>query len=1052
MQVKRIGFLIAQALLIATGSQAGPSPRSLWTFEWPAGHFAGSPAIGDLDSDGRVDVVLTTTDGHVVALHGDGSLLWKRDLEDPITIAPTVADLVGGPVPEILALTRYGRIYCLDAKTGTPLWDWPLPGEIFWGVTAILAADINNDGLTEIVTGDSQSNVVCMTRDGRELWTWRGAHGDTLCPAVADLDGDGLPEIVVGGSKKPLTCLSRDGKPLWSVDRPLTGSSPVIWDLNGDGNQEILAGCGAALAAFDSKGKVLWEYPLPKAIDSAISVADADRDGAVEIYAVDLSGQLTSLSPDGQLRWSANVEQRARRSPSIGDIDGDGTVEILVAGYSRAIHVFEPDGTLQERVGLSSSCNVTATIVDLLGDGRPCVICPTEAGKIDTFLWENSRPDSLILWPEYRLNSARTASKYIGKEKQPVPVAEFDLADIQSLQTQFADADQRITDLKSLQTGLVDSTGIRERIFYLRDRLSTYRKRFDQIPHPSMINCAEIQDNLRAILKDSSELLSLVRAAARLKTSSYGPLFVCAANPWAPFGGIDEITENRVGATELIVEAFVGETESAALNLFNFGGSPKSLRVTMRDFQHENGTATFPASRAVTFHEVQEVPTITLRVPSNDALPTLNQASILLVPAWEARQLWLNINSAELTPGVWTTALNLRSVEADRLELTVPLRVTIWKSALPKKHPLRLCHWGYVPSSVLKDQPDAALEDQVQHGTNVFVGSFHPQAKYNEIGEIVGEIDFASHDDYVRHHAPHGIILFCGYQGSLQGPGGQDSAAYRKAYVTWMRAWVQHLKELGVDYNGFALYPVDEVGLFPNLIHEYLHCAKLAREADPNIRMYCNPTAGNTMEELRTLAPYVDIWCPNFSAFLWGDNDEQLHFIQSTGKPVWTYECLGHAKHLSPLGYYRGQSWQAWRHRLAGIGFWTYCTSPHDPWFPPRSENEWMMIYQGKGVVSSKRWEAVRDGIEDYSMLSELRKVAESASPDTEHSAVIAAVKKVLEEEASTIADYSLIRETSGEPRPENMAGRRSLADRQWDQVQSIRRKMADLLAQFSAE
>ena len=184
----------------------------------------------------------------------------------------------------------------------------------------------------------------------------------------------------------------------------------------------------------------------------------------------------------------------------------------------------------------------------------------------------------------------------------------------------------------------------------------------------------------------------------------------------------------------------------------------------------------------------------------------------------------------------------------------------------------------------LRDQPEAALADQVAHGTNVFVGLFPPKATYDEQGQLVGDLDFTEHDAYVKRHAPHGIILFFNYQRGLQGPGTHEDAAYRKAHVAWLRAWVARLAELGVGYDGFALYPIDEPGLTRGLVERYLLYAKLAREADPNIQLYTDPVKRIEMDELVAMTPYVDIWCPNGGSFLKDVNADKLAYLKSLGE------------------------------------------------------------------------------------------------------------------------------------------------------------------------
>ena len=407
------------------------------------------------------------------------------------------------------------------------------------------------------------------------------------------------------------------------------------------------------------------------------------------------------------------------------------------------------------------------------------------------------------------------------------------------------------------------------------------------------------------------------------------------------------------------------------------------------------------------------------------------------------------MNTAKLAPGDWKGAVLLRSLDTSPIEIRVPLAITVWKAHLPAKQVLRNCGWGYVESSVLKDVPDAALRDQVDHGANVFVATYYPKAKFDASGALVGDIDFAEHDTYVKRHAPHGIILFCGYQGALTGPAEATPEAARKAHVQWLRLWVKHLADLGVGYDGFALYPVDEPGLHDGLVDEYLRLAKLAREADPKIQMYTDPVGGITIEQLKSMTPYVDIWCPNRGGLILGkDCAEKLALILATGKPVWTYECDDNAKHQTPLGYYRGQAWLAWSHGISGIGFWSYCTSPDDPWFAPKSRYDYLLIYPGNGVVDSKRWEAVRDGIEDYAMLDELRKTVERTSA-TAKPEDIAAAKRVLGERASGIGQYCVLRD---EKTPAQIPGLDAMAlsarteDRHWAEVQAVRQEIARLL------
>ena len=816
-----------------------------------------------------------------------------------------------------------------------------------------------------------------------------------------------------------------------------------VCNLPGNETPAIVTGCGKAVKALDATGKPLWSCPMPCVLDSAITVADADGDGAVEIYAVDLGGNLVCLSPKGETRWKASVEERVRRSPSVGDVDGDGAMEILVAGYSGAVHVFDPQGHLKVRVPLPGTSNSTATLA-VLGDAGLCVIVPVAAAPMQVLHWKGATQDAKVAWPEYRCDSQRTGS-LLAKAQKPRVERKAEPGETNFIKD-APDIEKKLAAVRDRFPKLLDAGGLEERASFAGGKLEAARTRIAATSQFDETERIAIRESIKAILHEVNELdkLSLLAEDA---VAEGGTTVVRAANPWSPFGGIDDLEKNREALKELTVFEFGGETESSALNVFNFSNRPRTYRVELESLSQ--GSQLLPAKQAVNLFEVVEVPTERCDMAA-DALSALNAANVLQIPAWSARQLWLNVNSRALAPGEWKSRILLRSLEVTPSEIQVPLTVKVWKGHLPDSPRLRLCGWGYIDSSMLKDQPEEALKDQITHGTNVFVATVSPKARFDADGNLVGDVDFAAHDAYVRQYAPHGIILFCGYQGALEGPASPSAESVRKAHVQWLRTWVKHLADLGVGYEGFALYPVDEPGLKKGLVEAFLTMAKLAREADPKIQMYADPVGGISTDELRSMLPYVDIWCPNRGGLILDKtNADKLDILKKSGKPVWMYECDDNAKHLSPLGYYRGQSWLAWQHGLNGIGFWTYCTSADNPWFVPGARYDYLLVYPGNGVVGSKRWEAVRDGIEDYSILAVLKQAVESkkalAKPED-----LAAANRLLGEQAAIVAGFCVVDDDNvSSPGTDENATRSRMEDRQWAEIQRIRGEVAHLLDMF---
>ena len=398
-------------LLAVMSMLAGVAPAQevLWQFAPPLGYVDASPGVGDLDRDGNIELVVGTTMGTLVVLDHAGKESWRYETGAAVCIAPTIADINGDGLPEILALNVRGRVVCLNAQAGELIWDTLLPSSPEWGATSLAVGDVDGDGAQEIVTGTRDGFVVCLRGSGEIAWVHQDTLGKVCAPAIADLEGDGRREIVVGTEKASLLCLDADGKERWRVDQGGLGASPLVCTLPGSPQPVIITGLGPALTAVDATGKVLWSHPMPRELDGALSIADADGDGVPEIYAADLAGTLVCVSPKGELRWRADVEQRVRRSPSVGDVDGDGAMEILVGGYSNAVHVFDAKGTLKARVPLKGASNSTATLATL-GDAGLCVVVPVAGNPMQVLHWKAATRDAKVAWAQYRYDSCRAGA------------------------------------------------------------------------------------------------------------------------------------------------------------------------------------------------------------------------------------------------------------------------------------------------------------------------------------------------------------------------------------------------------------------------------------------------------------------------------------------------------------------------------------------------------------------------------------------------------------------------------------------------------------------
>jgi hypothetical protein len=312
------------------------------------------PAIGDLDGDGRPEVVSPGQGSTLVAVAGDGSPLW---ISDPYTFggksgSPSLANFDGQGAPEI----AYGRAVWDSA--GTLLYEAPSGSTGASGSMGPIpcVADLNGDDLPELIAGDTAytfTGTVGVDFAGAQLWT--ATPGDGWC-GVADFDLDGMPEVALVSSGTIWVLDGQTGTSLASIGIPLGGAGgpPNIADFDGDGVPDIgtAANDRYVVAQFDGVATMsqLWVADTKDSSSerTGSSVFDFDGDGRNEVIYADewylriypgtepdcaVAGPLCDgvMTDEEILFIDINSSRTRSENPVVADVDGDFKAEIVVS-------------------------------------------------------------------------------------------------------------------------------------------------------------------------------------------------------------------------------------------------------------------------------------------------------------------------------------------------------------------------------------------------------------------------------------------------------------------------------------------------------------------------------------------------------------------------------------------------------------------------------------------------------------------------------------------------------------------------------------------------
>ena len=427
-----------------------------------------SPAVADIDGDNKLEIVVGTgaidpnvcTNGGVIVLDhfGNTQAGWpklsfgknKDGCTDTIFSTPALGDLDRDGDMEIVAAGFDGRIYAWDHDGSLfpgfppdsnlldrfPMWG-DLVGQLadtIWGSPTL--ADINNDGYLEIVLTTDEGNF-----DAR----WGGDAGGWICPyqlppgwapgycggsiyvldrfgtnipgfpyyvlealqstpAIIDVDGDGQSEMFFGtgtfySSNSPdhptdgfrVFGINSSGAvvPGWqSQGGAVTGkvvggptpASPAIGDIAGDDQPEIvMLAKDLKLYAWHLNGSLVSGFPMSPLtqsgqslgifdVGSSLLLANYDQDDKMEIFfnqawivnVVDGNGrQLTSSNHPNDGKPVYLTGGTLFNTPAVGDIDNDGRLE-LIASNSR-LYVWDLPGNSDQAVWPMFKANMNRT-------------------------------------------------------------------------------------------------------------------------------------------------------------------------------------------------------------------------------------------------------------------------------------------------------------------------------------------------------------------------------------------------------------------------------------------------------------------------------------------------------------------------------------------------------------------------------------------------------------------------------------------------------------------------------------------------------------------
>lgn len=396
--------------------------------------FFSSPAIGDIDGDTDLEIVIGSKDGFVYAWHHTGELVsgWPRDTGGEVWCSPALTQLDEDPQAEVLVGTWANKIFAWN-HDGTGLLS---PDGTFASVPRYVRSsptcqDVDWDGRVEVFAGCSNGRLYAWNHDGTGyinadgLFAFPGGGEIASSPAIADVDGDLYLEIFVGSMNGKLYAWNHDGTGYLDsagVFADLGGgiwSSPAIGDIDNNGDLEILVGSFTdSVYAWHHDGSRVANWPRGTStadIWASPALGDLDNDGDLEIvigsddfhmWAWHHDGTGVAL-PSGQL---AGAGSKIWSSAALADLDGNGFLDIVVGTFNGLLYAWNRTGKVLPGWPVSTWDGIYSSpaVGDLDQDGDVEVVCASYDGMLYVYdlgaAFDPERAD----WPMFQHDTHRT--------------------------------------------------------------------------------------------------------------------------------------------------------------------------------------------------------------------------------------------------------------------------------------------------------------------------------------------------------------------------------------------------------------------------------------------------------------------------------------------------------------------------------------------------------------------------------------------------------------------------------------------------------------------